>query len=385
MYQVLIRTSLVSNIMTFVCYYEFMLMSFVKKVEFTDQPFLTLNARLSEFNKTTQTRTKNNVLILADSFLRTNLNLKDAISNSSTDLIFYDLKTEPSTDYIDDLKNEVIFKNQGVIPKLIIGIGGGAVMDSAKALSNILNNPGKSETYQGWDLLKNPGVFKIGIPTLFGTGSETSRTCVLLNKKKNLKLGMNSSYSIFDELIIAPNFLESVAEPTLVLTALDSFFHSIEILDGKNRNFMADSLAERSLEHLNKYFRAPNEGDFKDLALSSFYGGIALSVGLVGLVHPFSAALSVVFGYPHNLANCLAMKGLGDFYPNRSESFWKIIEGHNMSVNLKVKRELFPGDLDSLYKSTIIHSKPLENHLGPKWREILNEDMVKSIFQDILG
>ena len=47
-----------------------------------------------------------------------------------------------------------------------------------------IKNKGSSEKYQGWDLLKNRGVYKIGIPTLFGTGSEVTRTCVLMNKKK---------------------------------------------------------------------------------------------------------------------------------------------------------------------------------------------------------
>ena len=61
----------------------------------------------------------------------------------------------------------------------IIGIGGGSVMDLAKAVSLMMNNPGSSADYQGWDLVKYPGVYKAGIPTLSGTGAEVSRTTVL--------------------------------------------------------------------------------------------------------------------------------------------------------------------------------------------------------------
>ena len=48
----------------------------------------------------------------------------------------------------------------------IVGIGGGIALDVAKAISNLLTNSGSAADYQGWDLVKNPGVFKIGIPTL---------------------------------------------------------------------------------------------------------------------------------------------------------------------------------------------------------------------------
>ena len=49
-------------------------------------------------------------------------------------------------------------------------------MDVAKAISNLLTNQGQAEDYQGWDLVPNPGIFKIGIPTLSGSGSEATRT-----------------------------------------------------------------------------------------------------------------------------------------------------------------------------------------------------------------
>ena len=55
-------------------------------------------------------------------------------------------------------------------------MGGGIALDIAKAIANLLTNPGTAADYQGWDLVKNPSIFKIGIPTLSGTGAETTRT-----------------------------------------------------------------------------------------------------------------------------------------------------------------------------------------------------------------
>jgi 3-deoxy-alpha-D-manno-octulosonate 8-oxidase len=358
--------------------------NFVKKVEFTTEPFLKLKERILKICPDVDTNGVKQVVIIADNFLKQDINLEELVNDLSIDLYTYDLNTEPSTEYIDNLKEKLLINRNGLIPHLIVGIGGGSVMDSTKALSNILTNPGKSESYQGWDLVVRPGVYKIGIPTLFGTGAETSRTCVLLNKAKNLKLGMNSNYSIFDELIISPNFLSSAPNSILILTALDGFFHVSEILDGKNRNSITDSLAEKSLEHFTKFVDNNSREDFTDLALSSFYGGIALSGGVVGLIHPFSAALSVVFGFPHNLANCLAMKGLTKFYPKRSDLFWRVVSKYNLTEIIACGKVLSEIELERLYQSTIIHSKPLENHLGSNWRGILTRDVVFALFTEIL-
>ncbi len=67
-------------------------------------------------------------------------------------------------------------------------------------MANLLTNGGKAEDYQGWDLVKKPAIYKIGIPTISGTGAEASRTCVMTNSKSGIKLGMNSDFTIYDQL-----------------------------------------------------------------------------------------------------------------------------------------------------------------------------------------
>ena len=58
--------------------------------------------------------------------------------------------------------------------------------------------------------MQRPGVFKVGIPTLSGTGAEASRTCVMMNQEKKLKLGMNSDYTVFDRLVLDPELTATV-------------------------------------------------------------------------------------------------------------------------------------------------------------------------------
>ena len=83
-------------------------------------------------------------------------------------IIFADVTYEPKTTYVDQLAKQL--KEEFGTVSGVIGIGGGSAMDLAKAVSLMMNNPGSSADYQGWDLVKNPGVYKAGIPTLKRNG-----------------------------------------------------------------------------------------------------------------------------------------------------------------------------------------------------------------------
>ncbi|MEX2349878.1 MAG: iron-containing alcohol dehydrogenase, partial [Flavobacteriaceae bacterium] len=85
-------------------------------------------------------------------------------------LIFVSTLEEPKTLDVDTIV-EQLKKNFEKIPSGIIGIGGGSVMDLAKAVSLLLKNPGSASDYQGWDLVENKAVYHVGIPTISGTGA----------------------------------------------------------------------------------------------------------------------------------------------------------------------------------------------------------------------
>jgi 3-deoxy-alpha-D-manno-octulosonate 8-oxidase len=259
-------------------------------------------------------------------------------------------------------------------------------MDFGKAISNLLGNSGPAEKYQGWELLENRGSIKIGVPTIFGSGSESSRTCVLFDPKRNMKLGMNSPYSLFDSLIIDPGLIETAPRKNIFFSSMDGYFHATEILRGKSRLALSDSFAKSSLIHLQtgiRNFLSGKNLEFQaDLALGSLFGGIALANGMVGVVHPFSAALSVVFGIPHGEANCIAFGALSEFYPEDQNEInylikkFRDIEG----VQRVMEQELIQKNLDQLYEALMIHEKPLVNHLGQSYKMILTQKKVNEIF-----
>ena len=76
---------------------------------------------------------------------------------------------------------------------------------------------------------KKRGIYKIAIPTISGTGSEATRTCVITNKSTGLKLGMNSDYTVFDQIIMDPELTKSVPRDQYFYTGMDAFIHCFEV------------------------------------------------------------------------------------------------------------------------------------------------------------
>ena len=122
---------------------------------------------------------------------------------------------------------------------------------------------------------------------------------------------MNSKYSVFDEIILDPDLNKSTNKKQYFYTAMDSYIHSIESLSGNFRNEYSDIYSNISKNLIEQIFLSNNPKSYKNrsnLLLASYYGGLAISSSYVGLIHPISAALSVVFGYKHCFANCLSLE-----------------------------------------------------------------------------
>jgi 3-deoxy-alpha-D-manno-octulosonate 8-oxidase len=194
------------------------------------------------------------VVFFVDAFFENDLesHLKYQIPDSDQ-VFFVSTEDEPTTDRIDKFAAEARQINEGD-PSAIVGMGGGITLDTAKAVSNLLTNPGNAADYQGWDLVKNPGIFKIGIPTLSGTGAEATRTCVMTNKVTGLKLGMNSDHTVFDQLILDPDLTATVDRNQYFFSGMDAWIHCMESLNGSFRNPIGDAFSMQAINLCREVF-----------------------------------------------------------------------------------------------------------------------------------
>ena len=156
-------------------------------------------------------------------------------------IILADVTYEPKTTQVDALARS-LREEFGTISG-VIGIGGGSTMDLAKAVSLMMTNPGSSADYQGWDLVQVPGVYKVGIPTLSGTGAEVSRTTVLTGPTR--KLGMNSDFTPFDQIVLDPELTKDAPVNQRFYTGMDCYIHCIESLEGTYLNEFSKSYGEK--------------------------------------------------------------------------------------------------------------------------------------------
>lgn len=302
-------------------------------------------------------------------------NLHDRLPVMPWDLMLYvDTTHEPTTEYMDQLADEVRGRSEQT-PCCMVALGGGATMDTCKAVANLMTNPGKAEDYQGWDLVQHPAPYKIAVPTLSGTGAEVSRTCVLMNMRKNLKLGMNSDFTMYDQVLMDPELTRTVPRDQYFYTGMDTFMHCFESLAGGYRNAIVDALAQKAVEMCKEIFLSEDmmsDENLEKMMIASYLGGMA--AGFVGVVHPVSAGLSVALHMHHGIANCYALSVLEDIYPEPYRDFMAMMERQKVSLPKGICANLTDAQYDALYEGSIVHEKPLTNQLGPDYKKILTRE-----------
>lgn len=297
-------------------------------------------------------------------------------------LLFVDVTYEPKTSYVDklaaDLKQEF-----GTISG-VVGIGGGSAMDLAKAVSLMMTNPGSSADYQGWDLVKAPGVYKAGIPTLSGTGAEVSRTTVLTGPAR--KLGMNSDYTPFDQIVLDPELTADAPVDQRFYTGMDCYIHCIESLQGTFLNEFSKSYGEKALQLCQDvYLRKPAwDADSDDkLMMASYDGGMSIAYSQVGVAHAVSYGLSYVMGTKHGVGNCIVFDQLEEFYPGGVREFKQMVEKNKIDIPKHVTKGLTDEQFNAMIDVSL-GMKPLwENALGKDWEKIMTRDRLRAIYEKL--
>jgi len=297
-------------------------------------------------------------------------------------IIFADVTCEPKTTYVDSLAKQL--KEEFGTISGVIGIGGGSTMDLAKAVSLMMGNPGSSADYQGWDLVKNPGVYKAGIPTLSGTGAEVSRTTVLTGPTK--KLGMNSDFTPFDQIILDPELTKDAPANQRFYTGMDCYIHCIESLEGTYLNEFSKSYGEKALQLCRDVFvNKPLWDDDCDdkLMMASYAGGMSIAYSQVGVAHAVSYGLSYLLGTKHGIGNCIVMNHLEEYYPAGVREFKHMVEKNQIDIPTGICKGLTEDDFDKMMNVSL-GMKPLwENALGPDWEKVMTREKLRSLYDKL--
>ncbi|MEM9649244.1 MAG: iron-containing alcohol dehydrogenase family protein [Bacteroidota bacterium] len=295
------------------------------------------------------------------------------------ELIFISADEEPKTQQVDALVQR-IRQNYEELPSGIIGIGGGTLLDLAKAVSILLNNKGQAKDYQGWDLVHKPSIYHVGIPTISGTGAEVSRTTVLLGPEK--KLGINSDFTPFDQVLLDPDLTVTVPKEQWFYTGMDCFIHCIESLNGTYLNAFSQSYGEKALELCEEVFLGdlPEEESRDKLMMASWHGGMSIAYSQVGIAHAMSYGLGYLLGIKHGIGNCLVFQHLGEFYPEGVALFKRMLEKHTIQIPKGICANLAQSDFDTMVRVSLGMEALWENALGKDWRKIMTPERLQEIY-----
>ena len=219
--------------------------------------------------------------------------------------LFTDIKANPT---IENVQNGVkAFQNAQA--DCIIAVGGGSVMDTAKAIGVIINNPEFADvrSLEGVAPTKRHAVFTIAVPTTAGTGSEATLVAVVANPAIQVKMEFLSYHLLPDVAVLDPRMTETLPPRITAATGFDALVHAIEAATCLQRNPVSDSFAEKAIQQISQNLtRAVEHGKDRKarmaMANGSLLAGAAFSNSMVGLVHAIGHALGGVCHVAHGEA-----------------------------------------------------------------------------------
>ncbi|MDX9790999.1 MAG: iron-containing alcohol dehydrogenase family protein [Candidatus Kapaibacterium sp.] len=347
----------------------------VDKVVFGRGAFKQLDEILSHH----RTNNSQGMIFLVDHFFKDKDEFLSRIPMRNNDrVIFADVSSEPTTHYVDELRDSVRNHSE-LLPDGIIGIGGGSTMDLAKAVSLMLSNEGSSADYQGWDLIKRPGIYHVGIPTISGTGAEVSRTTVLTGPVK--KLGINSDYTVFNQMVLDPELIADVPAQQRFYTAMDCYIHNAESLTGTFLNEFSRAFGEKSMELCHEVFLRDGTKEEKDdkLMMASLFGGLSIAYSQVGVCHALSYGLSFVLKLRHGMSNSVVFDQLEEYYPEQVREFRTIMDKNQIELPRNLTKGLSESDFDKMTDVSLVLEPLWENALGKNWKKMITRDKIKEL------
>lgn len=190
---------------------------------------------------------------------------------------------------------------------IVISIGGGSVIDTAKCICILLTEGGSLANYEGIQLLTRPQTPHIVIPTTAGTGSEVTWIAVVYDKDKGQKILIVESYNAPRAAILDPQLTLGLPPLLTASTGMDAMTHAIEAMTSMQREPIADAMALHAIRLLSDYLPVciKDGGNIRargQVQMAATMAGWAFGNAMVGLVHAMAHSIGAVARVPHGVS-----------------------------------------------------------------------------------
>ncbi len=322
------------------------------------------------------------MLFVVDNYFKDKSLVSRIPAQPEDSVVFIDVDVhEPTTEQIDTLRDSIL-ASKG-LPAGVIGIGGGSIMDIAKAVSLMFTNEGSSTLYQGLNLIKKPGIYHVGVPTISGTGAEVSMTAVLTGPVK--KLGLKCEWTVFNQVVLDPELIATVPRNWWFYTGMDTYIHCVESENGQFNNAYSLAYAEQSMKLCREIYLGDESGQSPEndekLMVASLMGGLSLTYSEVGVCHALSYGLSKILGMRHCYANCIAFNHLGDYYPDGVAEFKEMIRKHKIDLPQGLASEWSDEQITAM--ATVSYNLPHMwiHAIGNDWKDKVTVAGIEELFR----
>ncbi len=193
---------------------------------------------------------------------------------------------------------------------VVIGLGGGSAIDTGKAISALMTNPGDPLDYlevigRGQALTQMPLPY-LAIPTTAGTGSEVTRNAVLASHEHRVKVSLRSLLMLPRAAIVDPELTYSLPPAITASTGLDALTQLIEPYTCNAPNPLVDAICregmQRAARSLKRAYQDGKDAEAReDMSIAALFGGLALANAKLGAVHGFAGPLGGLFPAPHGM------------------------------------------------------------------------------------
>ena len=211
-------------------------------------------------------------------------------------------------------------------PDLIIGLGGGSVLDAAKAIALLATNPGRIEGYEGREKYKVSPLPVLAIPTTCGTGSEVTWVAVITHTGRQFKMSIKGPLMYPAVALVDPDLLMTLPPYLVASSGLDALTHAVEAFTVKPASIITDTLALEALRLIfgylpEAYQDIKNNAEAREsLMLGSLLAGMAFGNSDVGAVHCLAESIGSLYDTPHGVANAVFLPYVMEFNLEAAEA-----------------------------------------------------------------
>ena len=272
------------------------------------------------------------VLVVTDESL-----FKAGVSTKITDLLeankinyvlFHDVKPNPPIENV--LDGVKMCRDEKC--DLIVAVGGGSSIDTAKGISIIMTNPDREDvvSLNGASNTKNKGLPIIALPTTAGTAAEVTINYVITDTAREIKMVCVDEHDIPIIAIVDTELMASMPKSVASSTGMDALTHAIEGYITKSRNIMSQMFSMEAIkliyDNLKKAVNDKDQDAINKVGLGQYIAGMAFSNVGLGIVHSMAHQLGAVYDTPHGLANAILLPTVMEFNGETSyEEYRKIL------------------------------------------------------------